>query len=151
MLSLYTMPYVLESQLHDCSFSLEISGYEFPETRDDEYDANWVHIVITASSPQGSWKAKHPVLLTWEIEDLINWRRRNYHLEPLTQFIEPALQFFAMDVDSELVHLQVTLSHELLPEWRRPDPIVLDLIITKEEFKQFASELESELACFPYR
>src|SRR5512147_195005 len=81
------MAYVLTSELGDTDFGLEITSYEFPDNPANELDANWVVIVITAQTAEGSWRAGRAALLTWELEDLISWCRANYRLEPLTQFV----------------------------------------------------------------
>jgi len=144
------MAYVLSSEMGGTNFGLEISAYEFPDNPANELDANWVVIVVTGQTPEGSWRARRAALLTWELEDMISWCRGNYRMEPLTQFIEPALQFFAIDIDAQRLHLQVTLSHEFLPPWHQ-EPLVIDLVIQQREFLEFAEDLEEQLARFPYR
>lgn len=145
------MAYVLTSQLGDVHCSVEIASYEFPDHPSNELDANWVVIMFTATTLQGNWNASRAALLTWEVEDLIRWCRGAYHTEPLTQFVEPALQLFAIQIDSDRVHLQVTLSHELLPPWHDDAPLVLDLVTGERELREFADDLEDQLARYPYR
>lgn len=145
------MANVLSSQLEDCSFSLEIEGYEVGNAPADKYDANWISIRVSVQSRQGNWSKIAPVLLTWEIEDLIEWCRGGYELEPLLQFVEQSIEFYAAAVDSELIHFKVTLAGKLLPEWQDQYSINLDLFLRRQELRRFASELESELSHFPYR
>jgi hypothetical protein len=145
------MAYILGSEMGDTQLSIEIVSYEFPDNPANELDANWVVIVVSGRVSWGAWQATKAALLTWEIEDLIQWCRGNYCTEPLTQFIEPALQFFAIDIDTRRLHLQVTLSRELLPPWHRDAPLVLDLVVSGQELLDFADDLEEQLAKFPYR
>lgn len=92
-----------------------------------------------------------PALLTWEIEDLIEWCRGRYDLEPLLQFVDQSIEFYATAVDSELRHLKVTLAGKLLPGWQDSNSINVDLFVRREELRRFASELEAELSNYPYR
>lgn len=145
------MAHVLLSELDDCSLSLEIAGYEIPDHPGNKYDANWILIRVSVQSRYGNWSKTEPALLTWEIEDLIEWCRGRYELEPLLQFVEQSIEFYATPVDSELTHLKVTLAGKFLPEWQDNSTISLDLFLRRDELRRFSSELESELSKFPYR
>lgn len=54
-------------------FELTITGYQFPETVDDEWDSNWLNIRIDVKSDWGTWHATDPSLLTDDVEGLAGW------------------------------------------------------------------------------
>lgn len=145
------MAYVVVSLMGDCSFSLEISGYEFPEPSGSEHRTNKLLVTFTARNLDGSWSMTKPLLLTWEVEEIIHWARKGYSLEPLLMFVNPSLQLFAEGMPAEQVHLQLTISDDLLPAWHVHSPITMDLIISQNVMKEFATDLELELARYPYR
>ncbi len=145
------MSYVLESELSDCSFSLEMVGYRYPDEFADEYDANRLIVRVTAKNLQGAWSAEAPSLLTWEVEDIIRWSRGGFVIEPLLNFVEPELQLLANPIDAERVRLQATLSGRMLPAWREGEVLSLELFLPRKDLRLFAADLEQELARFPYR
>jgi hypothetical protein len=145
------MAYVVESQMGDSSFSLEIIGYEFPGLFESRHKANKILIILTARNLEGSWSSKKPALLTWEVEEIIQWARGGFRLEPLLMFVNPSLQLYAEPMSADSVHLQLTLSEDLLPAWHAHAPIILDLIVKLHTMREFAADLESELAKYPYR
>jgi hypothetical protein len=145
------LPYVLTSQLGDNSFTLEIIGYEYPENTYDDQKANMLRIAVNVKTLNSSWSRTSPALLTWEVEDLIEWARGRYHLEPLNQFLRPSVQFYAVDLNEELTHFQITFDSDLLPPWHDSSSLIMELFVTSWELKKFAHELEADLAGFPYR
>ena len=52
--------------------TLEILAYEFPALRHDpsDFDANWLHVRLTLTTPDGRREAEGPYLLTWELASL---------------------------------------------------------------------------------
>ena len=145
------MSYVLESELNDCSFSLEIVGYRYPDGLAHEYDANRLIVRVTARNLQGAWSAEAPSLLTWEVEDIVRWARGGFVIEPLLNFVEPELQLLASAIDAERVRLQISLSGRMLPAWREGEILSLEIFLPRKELRLFAADLEQELARFPYR
>jgi hypothetical protein len=145
------MGHALVSELDGSTFRLEISGYEFPELQTDKYEANWIMVRLVIHSQKGDWTKTAPALLTWEIEDLIEWCRGRYEIEPLLQFVDPSIEFHATIVNTALTNLKLTLSGQLLPDWHDGGSITLEFFVSPAELKKFATELDFELSKFPYR
>ena len=52
------------------TFRLSIDGYQFPETTDDRWDANWLFVRGHVQDPQGEWTFRDPCLTTFEVQEL---------------------------------------------------------------------------------
>jgi len=49
-------------------FRLQVVGYEFPQTTEDEWDSEWLIVAGEVSCARGRWKFRDPCLLTLELE-----------------------------------------------------------------------------------
>src|SRR5262245_43472807 len=78
------------------SFTLTISGYQYPELSTASYDSNWLMIRIDAANSQGTWSATDPCLLTYEVTRLADWLdaiAAGTVTKAACGFIEPCLLF----------------------------------------------------------
>jgi len=78
------------------AFELTILGYQFPELASEQYDSNWLVIRIHVDHPSGSWEARDPCLLSYEVAELADWLEAVAQGEPARRemsFMEPNLEF----------------------------------------------------------
>ncbi len=140
-------------------FELTILGYEFPELEKEEYDSNWLVISIRVKKSEGSWEAKHPCLLTWEVAHLSKWLRslpNNESVESEEDFIEPNLSFQVTKMTEEYITLRVFFGMKFKPlgtpgDSTKMDKFWMDLTITPDDLESAADSLYSELSRFPER
>lgn len=142
-------------------FSLVVEGYEFPESRDSKYDANWLMVSISVKAPQGAWSARGPYLLQWEAEQLATWMEGMTKGGPFGEhinFCEPNIGFGISGKRPDLLTLRVDLNAEFRPPGseRRPSRLVdegtsVEFRLSSQDLLSAARALRSELASFPRR
>ena len=141
---------------NDYSFTLTITGYQFPSLKDIEYDSNWLNIRIDVQHPDGDWTAHDPALLTYEVQEIANWFRdvaAGRRDKRSAEFLEPCLEFhFESNEDSSEV-LKVKLAYEFRPPWSKSwdDEFELTFPVAKINLVKAAEALERELARYPQR
>ncbi|MDW3194993.1 MAG: hypothetical protein R8G66_21655 [Cytophagales bacterium] len=136
---------------------LRITNYQFPQTPDRDYDGNWLNIYLDVDSELGKWQTTDPSLLTWEVEELINWfltlsnngEPEYRHLE----FIEPNLSFELLNYPTDPVK-QIKLEFQLESRQRsanEEDEYFVVFEVNKKNLKQLANDLTSQLKKYPMR
>lgn len=101
---------------------LEITGYQFPDNDDGDYDSNWLNVRVGVDSRIGTWSVTEPCLLTRELEELVEATGRvadgllDSALEVL--FIEPNLAFGLRPDKDGTIAMNVDFDAECLPpDW----------------------------------
>ena len=138
----------------DNQLLFKIAGYQFPNNRNNEFDANWLMITIDLTTPQGHWEKTDPSLLTWEVQSLIDW------LEAVVidkeewnaiNFTEPNLSFCILDKEPQ----QITLGLGLALEGRPPFLVssakskatdIVEILCSRTELKEWITYLQNQLA-----
>ncbi len=136
---------------------LRITNYQFPETSDRDYDGNWLNIYLNVDSELGKWQIIDPSLLTWEVDELINWfltlsnnREPDYRN---LEFIEPNLSFELLNYPTDPVK-QIKLKFQLESRPKsanEDDEYFVVFEANRENLKQLANDLTSELKKYPMR
>jgi hypothetical protein len=102
----------------NCSFTMSLIGYQFPELEDVEYDSNWLTVKIVVSDRRGKWSAVEPALLTYEVEWLIDWLKElsagKYDKRHLS-FTEPCISFHLLPSEGKPDRLAIEFSHGFRP------------------------------------
>ncbi len=161
----------LKSHEGVCELELGITSYQFPERGNDygpnglnnayDDDANWLNIKVEATSPEGSWTATSPALLTYEVEKLIRWLRQIgtgiYEGRGLN-FWEPNLWFGIEKDSSSSLLVKIDLEMEFPPPWRNPGRVryggnthTLTFRLAPVDFVNAADVLESQYRKFPMK
>lgn len=136
---------------------LKIIGYQFPGNTNDEYDRNWLNIFFNVNSNLGNWQCVDPSLLTFELEELIDWfitlSRNEEPKYILQEFIEPNLSWQLMnDWKEEDKKIRMNFDLESKPKSaNEEDKYFVDFSANKDELIRIATDLKNELARFPYR
>lgn len=135
--------------------SLHVLRYEFPG-HTERYDANWLVIRGMVELADAAWSFQDPCLLTWEVEELIEWLRAlpNPPTKSLS-FIESLLTFLHEPERPWIV--QVTLRGEAIPaamdeydeRWSKGQ--THELSIDSNGRDRFVAALCEDLAKFPRR
>lgn len=154
---------------HATGVEFRLVGYQFPETRGDAYDDNWLVVGATVTTSEGSWSFTDPCLLTDEAREVSAWLRaaasgvvgvtapdRDGRLWPDTWFVEPVLGFSLAARSDEAAVIRVHLSSEATPPWRRDDSAdiyqyAVDVTVEKEALLNAADHWDRALASFPPR
>ena len=139
------------------SVEFKVVNYQFPTSRDKDYDGNWLTIYLNVKSQFGNWHVIDPSLLTWEIEELIDWLMtlsRNENPEYLHQeFIEPNLSFQLLsDSNNAIKEIRIHFQLECVPKHADGDKEYFVIFeANNEELKRIAEDLEKELEKYPVR
>jgi hypothetical protein len=143
--------------VEDQSVELQITNYQFPhQSVSNDYDRNWLIIYIDVKSKLGNWRTSDASLLTWEVEELINWlsdisNNNEVKWNPL-EFIEPNLSFEIEKNEDSSKRLQIRFQLESRPKTASDDiDYFVDCVLTNEEIKQIAQGLQIELEKYPQR
>jgi hypothetical protein len=104
---------------HGHRLELHLRGYQFPDLTDVESDANWLQVGLEIETPEGTWSATEPCLMTWEAAELARWIANvanGLPQGPFQDFVEPCLSF-GHEVEPGGSTIRVRLSHEFSPPW----------------------------------
>jgi hypothetical protein len=52
---------------------LTIEQYQFPALVEDDWDSNWLIVAGAVTIDSRKWNFKDPFLLTFEVEQLVDW------------------------------------------------------------------------------
>lgn len=136
---------------------MSLVGYQFPELEDVEYDSNWLNVKIAVNDQGDKWSTIDPALLTYEVQDLIDWLRavsaRKYDNRELV-FMEPCLSFRLSPPEGDPEKLVIELSHEFRPSWASEDPdeeYEIEFSLTSIDLISAAQSLEDQLRRYPQR
>jgi hypothetical protein len=136
---------------------LEVLGYQFPETKDDKWDSEWLIIAGQISCPRGRWKFREPCLCTFELQALAAWLRDIQVGGPERElcFTEPNLRFEHVET-SNGDQLLVAFSQESSPPWATEDErygegYALSFPFCLNDFVTASAALESMLLKWPIR
>jgi len=135
----------------------KIINYQFPASRDKEYDGNWLTIYLNVNSHFGNWQVTDPSLLTWEIEELIGWFRiLSINTKPeytYQEFIEPNLSFHLLNNFNDSVkQIKISFDLESRPKSAEVDKEYFVIFeANNNDLKGIANDLEKELKKYPVR
>jgi hypothetical protein len=144
------------------SFEIQPVGYQYDAaTVTHEYDRNWLQDRITVTDSARTWSTVAPTLLTWEINEIIEWLRLVAEQpggwpKRWDRTTEPSLAFEAAH-SAEGLELRICLNLDFLPPERRDgvyyegEDTVLTFHPTNAELRGVADELEREMRAFPVR
>lgn len=136
---------------------LRIHNYQFPDSTDKDYDGNWLHIYLKVESKAGNWQTIDPSLLTWEVQEIIDWfKDLSQDNEPKNielNFIEPNLSFKLMNkVKSQTKLIRINFDLESRPKSAKDEvEYYVDFCLTNFELEKTAKEFEIDLSKFPER
>ena len=137
------------------SFDLSVTGYQFPDVTDDDYDSNWLCVTIKLEGFGKAWTADSPSLMTWELRTLADWFKQiligtESHNE--IRFIEPNLIFQLIYEKAGIFLIRTTLSLESKPDWYDESSFfTFDLDVDKNQIQNSINSLEYQLVRFPGR
>lgn len=137
----------------DAWFLLTISGYQFPNVSDDEWDSNWLVIEGHVNLRGREWRFRDPCMTTFEARSLADWLEalsQGAQALPYCALTEPNLEF---DRVSEKA-IRVCFGLESAPPWAKRGENW-----TKHSFAvpigpalaDTAAQLRRQLAGFPER
>lgn len=141
------------------SFKLTIIGYQYPQLSTAPYDSNWLTIRIEVTSPQGTWSATDPCLLTYEVSELADWLEAiasGTVAQAACSFIEPCLLFRLHEDASGHQGLRIYLELELRPPWAASklagqEDLWLTFPLSAIDLAAAASMLRQQLERYPQR
>lgn len=155
---------------HASSVELCLQGHQFPATRGNSYDDNWLVIGGKVTTPEGSWSFTDPCLLTDEAREVTTWLRAvaagtvsvtgrdaEGELSPDTWFVEPVLAFSLADRSEDGAVIRVHLSLEAAPPWQQRDgstgiyQYAVEVRVDMDALLHAADQWDLALAPFPPR
>ena len=109
-----------------------------------------------AKGPAGSWTAKGPHVLTWELEKLVKWldaAPSETSSSDRFRFTEPYLAFELRRQSEGFLELRALFTSWFRPPWNdgTTGPEVLTLKIAPSRFHEAARDLGAQLQRFPPR
>jgi len=136
---------------------LEVLGYQFPGTEDDEWDSEWLIVAGSVWCARGRWKFRDPCLCTFELRALVDWLRDVPVGGPEREigFLEPNLRFEHVESPEGDV-LLVAFSQESSPPWasegeRYGEGYALLFPFSLSDFVTASAALEKMLLKWPVR
>jgi hypothetical protein len=143
--------------INNQSVEIRVTNYQFPETRDREYDGNWLNIYLNVKSQLGNWQCVDHSLLTWELQELIDWLKKlSENKKPKfeqMEFIEPNLSFHLMNSYNDLEKkIKIEFRLESRPKSAKEyQEYFVEFIASDSKLKDIANELKIELSNYPVR
>ena len=140
----------------NCSFTMSLIGYQFPELEDVEDDSNWLQVKIVVNHRRGKWSAVDPALLTYEVEWLIDWLKElsagKYDKREL-RFTEPCISFHLLPSKGEPDRLAIGFSYEFRPPWAKDlhEEHQIAFPLASIDLMNAAQLLENQLHQYPRR
>lgn len=136
-------------------FQLKVLGYQLSKRVNDYYDDNWLIIKVQVKHPKGEWIAKDPCLLTFELQDMIDWLNtlKNTSEPPKGElsFMESELKFRLIEHEQGKL-LLICFNYNLRPEWAsREDDFCIDFALEKLNLDSLIKPLVSYLKKYPVR
>lgn len=114
---------------------------------------------VDVTTPERSWRAQNPCLLTYEVEHLAQWFEQvsigiQEHL--IWTFLEPCLQFEIRDSPPGIQTLRITFDLELHPDWNaqlgwQRTNLWIDCPVDSQQLTMAAQALRQQLARYPQR
>ena len=129
---------------------LKITGYQFPDAKQDSLDSNWLNIFINVHSNLGNWQTVDPSLMASEFKELIQWfkdlsvnKGAEYHD---LYFTEPNLGFDFVKSEDGIKYVKMIFSAESKPQSAKEyQDYFIDFQFSNEELNRIADELDNEL------
>lgn len=143
--------------INNQTVELRIMNYQFPGTSNRDYDGNWLNIYLKVDSELGKWQTIDPSLLTWEVEELINWLHTlSNNIVPenkLLEFLEPNLSFELLSTPTDSVkQFKFIFQLESRPKSANEEDEYYVIFEANQEYlNQLANDLSSELKKYPMR
>jgi hypothetical protein len=140
----------------NCSFTMSLIGYQFPELEHAHYDSNWLNVKIVVSQGRSKWSAVDPALLTYEVQSLADWLKElstGKYARRHLWFTEPCISFHLLPSEGEPDRLVIEFSHEFRPP-RANDPDVdhhIAFPLASIDLINAAQQLENQLHQYPQR
>ena len=143
--------------INNQSVEIKVSNYQFPETKDRDYDGNWLNICLNVKSNLGNWQTVDASLLTWEIQELIDWldqlsKNENPKWKEM-EFIEPNLSFYLMSSHDDLKKkIKIEFKLESRPRSaNEDDEYFVEFLASNADLKNIANGFRDELSKYPAR
>ena len=138
------------------SVELKVAGYQFPDEKSDEWDANWLRIYLNVKADIGHWQTIDPSLTTWEFQSLVDWFRNlieDVQIDSLRiSFTEPNLAFKLLSSTESTRKVRIEFDLESRPQSvSREDECFVDLVLEHQEVLKVSEDLAAELQKFPER
>ncbi len=136
---------------------LGIVNYQFPDSRDKDWDGNWLNIFLKVKSDFGDWQTIDPALTTWEVQEIIDWLTDlSNNTKPQwteLEFAEPNLSFvLENEFTDDLKEIRICFDLEFRPKSADDEKdYFVDIKTTNDQLRKYAKDLEVELKKYPER
>lgn len=135
----------------------KVMNYEFPNSTDKQEDGNWLVIYLKVDCQFGQWQAVHPSLLTWNIQELIDWfsdlSNNNSVKWTDQEFIEPNISFHLLNsYNADIKQIKIKFDLELRPKNANDEiEYFINFQADSMKLKEISNQLGEELKKFPER
>lgn len=143
--------------INNQTVEIRITNYQFPNTKDREYDGNWLNIYLKVKSDTGNWQTVDPSLLTWEVQELIDWfEQLSRNEKPRWKeqgFVEPNLSFYLLNSHNDFEKkFIIEFKLESRPLSAKDDEkYFMEFHTTNSRLTDIAKGFRDELAKYPER
>ena len=139
------------------NLSIEVKGYQFPESEKDD----WCLLKVLVEQGNNSVELLDPAIETTELVQLLLWfsrlaEGRLPRYAHLT-FTEPCISFNFLSFKDDVIRISVTLSHELKPDFplvqfgRESSEWCIVFELSENQFKNIRNGIKSTLKRYPIR
>ncbi|MEK6793170.1 MAG: hypothetical protein AABZ39_00215 [Spirochaetota bacterium] len=148
--------YTIVFPAQENSLAMQVTGNQYPNNADADYDLPWLNITVNARHNGRSWELTSPTIrntkeLSHFRDYLITLSRDAEPVHPDFFFTEPTMFFSAIASDADTVRLSIQLSYEHLPEDMRDDTVVFSVRIERKRLLAYANVVDAWLRQFPER
>lgn len=142
----------------DTEFEMLVEGYQFPSIKHEQYDADWLNILVKVKHPRGIWSKSSPCMLTWELANLAKWLENiadNSLFNSEIDFMEPELSFKWFGEGKNI--LRIYLHYSLRPSWspyygkNEENELFVDFTLMPDDLRKAAASLHSKVKQFPVK
>ena len=133
-------------------FELQITGYQFPEIQNDEWDSNWLLIRVHIQGETHKWEAVDPCMDTYEANDFCKWLNllaNSQAVQPELEFLEPELRFKVVKIADSRIELEIQCRYNLAPTISSRS--FFQFSLDKQTISQAAEAWCSQVQKFPTR
>jgi hypothetical protein len=141
------------------SLFISIANYSYPDI-DEDYDGNYLDILIKAKNEKGKWQGSSSCLLTWEVKWFSKWLKYVVEGEMEVESLTVLDQDFGLkylDFSNGFYCFVAILKYglmnkkECLEKPNQNDSSILYLSLNKDDLRAFISFFENTFEIFPPR
>ncbi|SHJ09611.1 hypothetical protein SAMN04488096_10851 [Mesonia phycicola] len=133
---------------------LNIINYQFLESINNQFDANWLLINFKVQSSSAIFSVTDSALLVNEIYSIINWLKsivtNNVLVATTLNFIEPTITFTLLENKQDKKHFKIEINAQINNS-TSIKKVTVNCVYSTDELQKIITALKEEVKLFPLR